>query len=109
MAEIDIYKHRTNIVLVRLGFDVSADTITSQIRANKTSTADLIAEWDVSFETDGTDGVLRLEIDDSVTELITHKTGYMDLRRVSGGEPYPVFAQPVKVNFKDSITLEVIP
>jgi hypothetical protein len=95
---------RTNTLPVSLGMDVSGDTFTSQIRALKDPTSELIAEWDVDFDTDGSDGELVLTLDDSVTELITAETGYMDLKRVTGGEPVPVFDKPLSVIFRLVVT-----
>lgn len=103
-SELRIYKDRTNIIPVDLGFDVSLDTITGEIRTDKNMESDLLATWDVSFETDGTDGKLILTLDDSVLGEIEVKIGWTDLKRVSGGEPLPVFDDPIKVRFKDSVT-----
>jgi hypothetical protein len=104
MNDLVVYKNRTITIPVDLGIDVSADTITSEIREGKNSDSDLIAEWDVTFQTDGTDGLLYLTLDDSVTSLITQKVGYMDFKRVSSGEPLPVLAAPIRVRFRDSVT-----
>ena len=104
MADVIVFKNRTNIVNVDIGIDVSTETVTSEIREGKTSSSTLIAAWDVTYLTDGTDGKLVFRLDDSVTALITQKLGYMDLKRVSNGEPLAVFASPVKVVFKDSVT-----
>lgn len=104
MNQLIVYKDRTAIVPVSLGMDVSNDTITSQIRVGKDFESDLIAEWVVTFLTDGTDGELLLTLDDSVTAAITHDTGYMDMKRVTGGEPVPVFDKPLEVLFKNSVT-----
>lgn len=104
-GELIVYKNRTNIVPVNLGYDVSADTFTSEIREDKNSTSPLIATWTVSFDTNGIDGKLVLTLDDSDLTSITQKFGYMDIKRVSGGEPLPVFADPIKVLFKDVVTV----
>lgn len=105
MSQLIVYKDRTNIVPVDLGFDVSADTIESQIREGKSDDSVLIAEWVVTFQTDGTDGLLYLTLDDSVLDEITQTKGYMDMKRISGGEPLPVFAEPLRVRFRDSVTV----
>ncbi len=105
MKQVVVQKGRTVILPVSLGFDVSQDTITSQIRIDKTQTSTLIATWAVSFETDGTDGELILTLDDSVTTAITTSVGYMDLKRVSGGQPLPILNEPLEVIFNDSITV----
>lgn len=103
MSDIVVYKNRTNVISVSLGTDVSADTLESQIRERAYVTAPLIAEWVVSFLTDGTDGELLLTLDDSALVDVIVKTGYMDIKRVSNGEPYAIFP-PVKVVFKDIVT-----
>lgn len=99
-----VHKGRTNIVPVSLGMDVSGDTITSEIRAKPVATSELIASWTVSFETDGSDGEIILTLDDSDTVDITYSRGYMDLKRVTAGEPVPVFDKPLHVEFKDVVT-----
>lgn len=104
MTALNIYKNRTNTIPVNLGFDVSDDTIVSQIRAGKDISSDLIASWDVSFETDGTDGHLIFEIDDSDLDEITAKRGWMDIKRIVDGEPLPVLKRPIKVIFRDVVT-----
>jgi hypothetical protein len=103
---IDIFKNRTNIVTVALGIDVSLDddTPTSEIRTEKDVGSTKIAEWDVSFATDGTDGELVLTLDNSVTEDIVQTTGFMDIKRVVNGEPINAFANPIPVVFKGTVT-----
>jgi hypothetical protein len=96
-----IHKNRTNIISVALGFDVSNDTITSEIRDKD---LELIAEFDVSFASDGSDGELILTLDDEQTSEITQVYGYMDLKRFSGGEPLSVFESPLEVIFQEVIT-----
>lgn len=101
MTPIVVYKNRTNIITVSLGVDVSGDIITSEIR---TDSGDLIASWDIAFDGDGTDGELILTLDDAVVAGITQPTGKMDLKRVSGGEPFAVFEQPLEVEFRGTVT-----
>lgn len=105
MQQIQVTKGRTKIIQVSVGFDVSQDTITSQIRTDKSHLSGLIADWQVSFATNGTDGELILTLDDSVTAAITRRVGYMDLKRVTGGEPVDVFDEPLEVLFTESITV----
>lgn len=100
---IYIHKNRTNLVMVSLGIDVSQDTITSQIRAERDVTSDLLATWTVSFITDGTDGELLLTLDDAIT-WPAKSNGFMDLKRVSGGEPISVFQEPIPVAFVGVVT-----
>lgn len=104
MSNVVVYKSRTNVVTVNLGFDVSGDTFESDIRAGRSMADTLIAEWVISFETDGINGVLRFTLDDSVTSLITQKIGYMDIKRITAGEPVPVLDKPIKVEFRESVT-----
>lgn len=104
MSQLTVYKGRRNIVPVSLGMDVSGDTITSQIRVDQNPDSDLIATWDVSFAGDGTDGELLLVMDDSVSSVIEKPKGYMDIKRVSGGEPFQVFDKPLEVLFQNVVT-----
>lgn len=96
-----VYKDRTNIVTVSLGIDVSDDTITSEIR---TESGVLIATWTVVFDGDGTDGELILTMDNTVAGAVAYPSGLMDLKRVSTGEPYPVFEKSLEVEFRETIT-----
>lgn len=104
MSDIVVYKNRTNILTVSLGVDVSSDTFESQIREKSTNDSLLLATWAVAFATDGVDGELVLTLDDSQVSDITAKTGYMDIKRITGGEPFAVF-DPVKVVFRDTVTV----
>lgn len=103
MPELRVYKNRTNVIQVDLGMDVSGDTITSEIRAEKSSESELLATWTVDFLTDGTDGNLVLTIDDSDLDAIISNKGWMDMKRVSGGEPLPVFSNPLRVRFVEAV------
>ena len=105
MNKVVVYKARTNVLPVNLGIDVSGDTFTSQVRSKSDHTSTLLMTWTVAFETDGTDGILRLTVDDLVTEQIEVDSGYMDLRRVTGGEPVPVWDKPLEVEFRGSVTV----
>lgn len=104
-AQLIVHKTRTNVVPVNLGdVDISSDEFTSEIRVDKNPEAELIATWTVTFFTDGTDGKLVLTLDDTVTADITKSTGYMDIKRVSAGEPLDVFSEPLEVLFRDVVT-----
>lgn len=96
-----VHKGRTNILTIDLGVSVASDTITSEIR---TAGGTLIATWTVAFVTNGADGKLKLTLDNSVTSTITYSRGLMDLKRVSNGEPLPVFDRPIEVEFRDTVT-----
>ena len=105
MEQVVIPKGRTYTMVVKLMYDVSDSVITSQIRRGRRPTSDLIADWQVEFITDGTDGRLLLTLDDSVTVNILDTIGYMDLKRVVDGEPLSVFAEPVQVSFQNVVTV----
>lgn len=102
--EVIVHKGRRNVISVNLGYDVSADIITSEIRAAPTRSAPLLATWVVTFATDGTDGELTLTLDDAATETTEADRGYMDLKRLTGGEPVSVFDQPLEVVFRGTVT-----
>ncbi len=104
MQQVKVQRGKTVILPVSLGFDVSQDTITSEIRVDKNQSSTLIATWVVSFETDGQDGELILTLDNSVTSSISNSIGWMDLKRVAGGKPLPIFAEPLEVLFVNTIT-----
>ena len=99
-----IHKGGTNVITVGLGFNVSSDAITSQVRKQPSQGSELLATWDVTFATDGTDGELILTMDDSVTRDILHTNGFMDLKRLSNGEPISVFRSPIPVIFEGTVT-----
>lgn len=98
-----VYKGRTNLLPVRLGFDVTGNVITSQIRAEPNQASALIATWTVTVDNALT-GDLTLRLDDSVTVAITATSGYMDLKRVAGGEPLPIFEHLLEVEFRETVT-----
>jgi hypothetical protein len=102
--KLKVHKGRTNIITVNMGMDVSGDTITSEIRSEPEQGSPLIAEWGVEFTTDGTDGELTLTMDDLISGQITAKAGFMDIKRVSAGEPLPVFDTPLEVVFQGTVT-----
>ena len=99
-----IHKGRTMTLQIGLGENISADTFTSQIRTEPDVNATLLLEWDVSFTTDGTDGELTLVADNLDTGQVTVDTGYMDLKRMAGTEPLPVFDRPLEVSFIGVVT-----
>jgi hypothetical protein len=103
--KIIVHKGRTNTLTVDLGINVSADTITSEIRSEPDSSSPLIATWTVTFATTGVDGKLILKMDDVITGQIKANSGYMDLKRITGSEPVPVFDRPLEVSFRGTVTL----
>lgn len=104
MDQLTIQRGRTIVVPVSLGYDISADTFTSEIRTGRDISTHLIATWEVTFATDGTDGELLLTLDDAVTSEIPYTVGYMDIKRVTGGEPVTVFDDPLQVSFEGVVT-----
>ena len=103
--KIVVHKGRWNVLPVELGVDVSADTFASQIRSQPDQDSQLLMTWTIAFTTDGTDGSLRLTVDDAITADIEVKSGWMDLKRVSGGQPVPVWEKPLEVEFRGSVTV----
>lgn len=95
---------RTNTLTVDLGVDVSLDTLTSEIRSEPNVNSPLIATWVVTKVGGGTTGELTLTLDDTITAQISAASGYMDIKRVSGGEPIPVFDKPLEVTFRGTVT-----
>jgi hypothetical protein len=104
-SKVIVQKGRTNVVTVSLGIDVSADTFTSEIRTEPDQSSDLIATWVVTKKTNGSDGELILTLDDTTTKTIQATSGYMDLKRIKGGEPIAVFDQPLEVLFRGTVTV----
>lgn len=105
MKQIIVHKGRSVILPVSVGFDISTDAVTSQIRVSKKHDSELIATWSVEFLTDGTDGELLLKLDNAVTAAIDKSVGYMDIKRITGGEPVNLFDDPLEVVFKDTVTV----
>ena len=99
-----VYKNRTTRISVSVGIDVSGDVLTSEIKPDEKGEGDVIVPWHVEFLTDGVDGELVLTIDNSVATGITHVTGFMDMKRMSAGEPLPVWIKPLKVVFRNAVT-----
>jgi hypothetical protein len=99
-----IHKSRTNTLHVSINEDVSADTFTSEIRDRPDVGANLLATWVVAFVNDGTDGELILTLDNTATAQIDSDRGYMDIKRMSGGEPISLFERPLDVEFRGSVT-----
>lgn len=99
-----VQKGRTTTITVGLGFDVSQDTITSEIRTREDQGSEKIATWAVSFASDGTDGELVLTLDNADSATVKHSTGFMDLKRVSGAEPLSIFLEPIPVVFQGTVT-----
>jgi hypothetical protein len=103
--QVIVHKGRTNTLLVDLGINVSADTITSEIRSEPNSDAAFIATWVVTKVDGGVNGELIFTLDDTFTSQISANSGYMDVKRVSNGEPVPVFDKPLEVVFRGTVTV----
>ena len=103
--KIIVHKGRTNVITVDMGIDVSTDTITSEIRSEPSQDSPLLATWEVTKTNGGSDGELTLRIDDVITAQIKAASGYMDIKRLTGGEPIPVFDQPIEVEFRGTVTV----
>jgi len=102
--EVIVYKGRDNTVKVQLGRDVSESEFTSQIRSGTSINTPLLAEWVVSFENDGNDGKLILEMDALTSSQITAEVGFMDLKEMVGSSALPVFERPLEVVFRGTVT-----
>jgi hypothetical protein len=103
-TKVIVHKGRTNTLVVNLGMNVTGNTFTSEIRSEPTVDSPLIATWTVVV-TDAAIGKLTLTLDNTITQAIAPSTGYMDLKRVSGGEPLPVFDRPLEVSFRGTVTV----
>lgn len=101
---IKVHKGRVTTVRVNLGIDVSDDLLTSEIRSEPNPESTLIGTWAIENVTDGTDGQLLLTLDDEESVII-HTTGYMDIKRVSGGIAIPLFDKPIVVVIQETVTL----
>jgi hypothetical protein len=104
-GELIVHRNRTNRVPLGLGFPVNGDVITSEIREHPGDTGAPLATWTVTYATDGSDGEIILTLLPSQLTTVTVNYGYMDLKRVSGGQPLSVFLEPLKVHFQGVVTL----
>jgi hypothetical protein len=102
---IIIHKGRTNVITASLGFNVANDVLTSEIRSQRTPSSLLIATWTITYVIDGLDGEIVLTLDNSALNNITVNRGFMDIKRVTNGEPISVFDTPLEVIFKDVVTI----
>ena len=103
-SSVVVQKGRTTKLEVQLGYSAATDTFTSEIRTEADQSAPLIAAWTITKPNGGTDGLLLLTLDDTISGQITQSRGYMDLKRVSGGEPLAVFDRPVEVLIRGTVT-----
>jgi len=101
--KIVVHKNRTNVVTCNLGINITGDTITSEIRTQPEHDAPLIVPWTVAVITAST-GEITLTIDNGALTDVPHRTGFMDIKRVTGGEPITVFDEPLEVEFRGTVT-----
>lgn len=101
--KVIVHKNRTNVLPVNLGFDITGDTLTSEIRVEPDHNSTLIATWTVVVD-DAVNGLITLTLDNALTDDIDVDSGYMDIKRVSGGEPISVFDRPLEVSFQGTVT-----
>lgn len=104
MAKIVVHKGRVNVKSLKLNTDTTGETIKSEIRERDNIASPLIATWTVTA-VDASAGEYNLFLDDS-DSLIEHATGFMDVIRISGGQPIPAFDEPLAVEFRGSVTHE---
>lgn len=100
-ASLPLHKGRTNVIPVNLAMDITGETITSQIRAFETQDSELLVDWDVDV-TDASAGLITLTCD-LLANPVSATKGFMDIKRGSGN--LPVFAEPLAVEFKGSVTV----
>lgn len=103
-ATLKVFLGRTNVIPVSFGTDVSSAAFASDIRVEPDSTSTLIVSWVATFLTDGSDGEVVLTLDDADLAGVTAKKGYMDIKRIEGGEPYPVVDEVIEVYFQKPVT-----
>lgn len=101
---IRIQKGRTVSFEFTLGHPIGDDTYTSEIREQARESSELIATWNITVKPGGNNRVLIFTLDDSVSREVIQKYGWMDLKRVSGGEPLPVLDSPILVEFREVVT-----
>ena len=101
--KVIVHKGRTITLPVDLGIDVTGDTLTSEIRSEPNVSSPLLATWDVTVD-DAATGKLTLVLDNTITASVSVSTGYMDIKRVTGGEPVSVFDEPLEVSFRGVVT-----
>lgn len=99
-----VHKGRVNTKTLKLNMDTTGETIKSEIRERPDIASPLIATWTVT-EVDEATGEYNLFLDDS-DSLITQATGFMDVIRISGGQPIPCFNRVLAIEFEGSVTHE---
>lgn len=102
--QLVVQKGRFNSKNLNLNMDVTGDTIISEIREQADQGSDLIATWTV-VTVDASLGTFTLQLDDS-DGLITQARGFMDVLRMSGGQPLSLLDEPLAVEFRGTVTHE---
>lgn len=104
IKRITVYKKRTNTKEVWFGADYSDDELVSEIRVAADDESELIASWSIEPKTDGVDGKYIFTIDDSDLPSDIPDKGYMDIKRISAGEPLAVHKGYIVVDFQEVVT-----
>lgn len=104
-GELVVYKHRDNVFQCNMGQDVSADTLTSDIRVEVNPDSPLIGSFTITMgEAGGTDGEIILTLLAEDIDAGDLREGWMDIKRVTAGRPYPVFDGALRVDLRGSVT-----
>lgn len=98
-----IHRGLTNTIPLVLGYDTTGDTISSQVRSGPDRSYPRLLNFEVTV-VDESNGEYTLTIDDTFTSQIVVDTGYMDVLRITGGEPVPVFEEPLQVIFMGTVS-----
>ena len=101
--EVIVHRNRYNVVTVDLGYDVTGETLTSEIRSEPKVDSPLIVAWDLTVN-DAATGKLTLIIDTTAAAQIKAASGFMDIKRQSGVEDIPAWDEPIEVTFQGSVT-----
>lgn len=88
--QVTIIRGRSKTIEYVSQRDLSGSSYASHIRVQRHPESELIAEWDVDFVTDGTDGKLLLHLTAEQTAAIEASKGYMDIKALSTGLPEDV-------------------
>ena len=101
MQTLVVERTKTVVVPISLGFNVSGQVFTADLRATTSATSTLIATWTVTFATNGKDGELIATLPDTVTSTLAVGTAYMRLKRTTPGPTIEIFGEPVLVSIQN--------
>lgn len=87
MTQIHIIRGRSKTIEYVSQRDLSGSSFASHIRTARTPESQLLAEWSISYVTDGTDGKLILHLTAEQTAVITVTSGFMDIKANNTGLP----------------------